>query len=158
MLTPAQATALAADIQADPILAAFPNDPDGAFAIAAAYNLKAVPDFFVWRSDVTTEEIRAVLVWAEYEGLSATKQNAFTFLCSNHIVNATLPNVRQGIATIFTGPQQAGNLAALTGVAKRTATRAETLFATGAGTTGTPATMGFEGALSYQDVLNARSS
>lgn len=158
MLTTAHKAALKTHIETSPDLNVFPNDPDGAFAIAALLNALAVPDFYVWRSDVSTEEVRAVLVWSEYDTLSASKQNAFEFLCSNHIVNATLPNVRQGIASIFGAPQQSGNLAALTGVAKRKATRAEKLFATGTGSLASPATMGFEGSISFQDVQDARNS
>lgn len=158
MLTPAQATALKNDILADPTLSAIPNNGDGNFAIAEAYNLLAVPVFRVWRTNVTTEEIRSVLVWAEYDSLSNSKQNAFSFLCSNHIVDASLPNVRTGITSIFSGPSQAGNLAALVAVAKRSATRIEKLLATGTGSEGSPATMTFEGALSFQDVELARNS
>lgn len=158
MLTSAQLAVLKADILADPTLSAFPNNSDGAFAIAAAYNQPASPAYIVWRTDVSTENVRNALVWAEYDTLSVSKQNAFSFLCSNHIINAGLANVRQGIQSIFAGAQQAGNLAALVALAKRQATRAEKLFAvSGDGTSGTPATMGFEGLLTFQDVEQARN-
>lgn len=160
-LTQAQKTALKADIIAatdQPMqdLEANPTNSDLAFAVAGLYNLQASPDYIVWKSNVTTVDIRAVLVWAEFDALSVSKQNAFLFLCSNHVVNAALTNVRQGIASIFSGPGQAGNLAALIAIAKRLATRAEKLLkVAGDGTSGTPATMGFEGQLSFQDVLAA---
>ena len=156
-LTTSQLQALKADIIADATLNAFPNNSDGAFEIAKAYNLLANPAYIVWKTNVSTVDIRSVLVWSEFDALSVSKQNAFTFLCSNHIVNAALANVRQGIQSIFTGPGQAGNLAALIAVAKRSATRAEKLFATGDGTNGSPSTMGWEGVLSLQDVETARN-
>lgn len=158
MLTSAQKTTLKAHIDASSDLNSFPNTSDGAFAVAALLNLAASPAFIVWRSDVSTEEIRAVLVWGEYDALSVSRQNAFQFLCSNHIVNAALPNVRQGIQSIFAGAQQAGNRAALTAAAKRAASRVEKLLATGTGSDADPATMTFEGAITFGDVQDARTS
>lgn len=155
MLTTEQRSALQAFIQADPVLSLFTPSADNAYAIADAMNVIAEPAFKVWRSDITVYEIRNVLVWSEYDVLSVSKQNAFQFLCSNGIVNATNINVRQGIASIFTGPNQAGNLSALIALAKRSATKAEKLFATGTGSDATPATMGYEGSLGYQDVRDA---
>jgi hypothetical protein len=40
---------------------------------------------------------------------------------------------------------------------KRAATRAEKLFSTGTGSTASPATMAFEGVVTYQDVSAARN-
>src|SRR5688572_8791700 len=113
-LTTEQLQTLKADIAATPAISGQPNNSDGAFAIAAYYNQPTSPAWVVWDSRVSTYQIRSVIVWTEYEGLSVTKQNAFTFLCSNGIVDASLTNVRAGIAQIFAGPQQAGNLTALT--------------------------------------------
>jgi hypothetical protein len=157
MLTPSQLTQLKNDIAADGTLNVIPNTSDGADAIATIYNQLASPAFIVWKTNVSTYEIRAALVWNEYDALTISKQNAFTFLCSNGFVNGALTNVRAGISSIFSAPGQSGNLAALTALAKRSATRAEKLFATGTGTTASPATMSFEGVLPYQDVLTARA-
>ena len=157
-LTSAQQTTLKAAILADSELNALPNTLDGAFTIAVLLNQTAVPDFWVWRTNVSTQEIRSVLVWSEYDTLSVSRQNAFSFLCSNHIVDASLVNVRQGIQSIFQGPQQAGNLAALVAIGKRLAKRGEKLLATGTGSNASPATMTFEGNLTFQDVFDARNS
>lgn len=157
-LTSAQLTSLKSEILADPILNAQPMNSDGAFFIAAELNKLAVPDFIVWKTDVTTVNIRAALVWSEYDTLSVSKQNAFSFLCSNGTVNAALANVRQGISSIFAGPGQSGNLAALIAIAKRKATRVEKVLAAGTGSDASPATMSFEGSLSFQDVEAARAS
>lgn len=151
-LTTEQKATLKADILANPDALAIYEIGD-LMALAELYNQAANPTFVVWRSDVSTEEIRAVLVWSEYDTLSVSRQNAFQFLCSNHLVNGTLANVRAGIASIFQGPNQAGNLAALVALAKRNATRAERLFATGTGSTGSPGTMTFEGLVVFGDLI-----
>lgn len=159
MLTASQLVTLKNDIAANGVLNTIPNTSDGAFAIAEAYNIPASPAFIVWKTNVSTYEIRSGLIWDEYDALTVSKQNAFAFLCSNGLVNAALTNVRAGIGSIFAGPGQTGNLAALTALAKRSATRLEKLFATGTGTSGSPGTMAanVEGPLPYQDVLTARS-
>lgn len=158
MLNLTQLQAIKAEIVAAPLLSAQPMTPDGAFAIAQELNKPAAPAFWVWRTDVSTYEIRSVLVWSEYDALSVSRQNAFQFLCSNGTVNAALLNVRQGIASIFAGPGQTGNRDALIAIAKRAATRAEKVLSTGTGSDASPATMGFEGLLTYQNVEAARAS
>ena len=57
VLTSSQLTVLKADIIADPALNVFPNNSDGAFAIAVVYNLVASPAFWVWRSSVSRDEL-----------------------------------------------------------------------------------------------------
>ena len=156
-LTVPQRTALFADIQADVAFAEIPNTPEGSAVIAAAYNLVADPAYIVWRSDVSTSEVRDVLVWAEYDSLSVSKQNAFEFLNSNGFVNASRVNVREGIASIFAGPNQANTRAALIAIGKRTASRIEKLLATGTGSDASPGTMTAEGVLPWQEVHNSRN-
>lgn len=157
-LTTAQLLTLKADIAADPVLSAFPNNSDGAFEIAAAYNQVFIPAFRVWKTDVPTKDAKKAMVWTEYIGRSVGERDAWQFMLSNGTINAADTNVRQGIADIFSGPGGATTRANLTAIAKRDATRAEKLFATGTGTELSPATMVFEGNLSYQDVQDARNS
>lgn len=156
MLTATQVTTLKADIAATLAFAGVPMDSDGHFFIAAAYNQLAAPVFRVWKTDVPTSVCKQVMVWTEFIARSAGERDAWQFMLSNGAVNAANPNVRQGIQDIFSGPGGAGSRAALVAIAKRDATRAEKLFATGIGTEATPATMTFEGSLSYQDVQQAR--
>lgn len=158
MLTTSQLVTLKADILADPVLNAQPQNADGAFAIAAAYNLVASPVYVVWRTDLPIKDVKKAVVWTEYIGRSAGERGAFELMISNGILDASDANVRQGITDCFSGPSGAGTRANLTAVAKRSATRAEKLFATGTGSDAVPATMSFEGRLSYQDVEDARSS
>lgn len=157
MLSAAQLTILKNDILNDPILAAYPMNSDGAFAIAQAYNVLAAPAFIVWKSDVPTKECKKAMVWTEYIGRSAGERDAWQFMLSNGTINAADVNVRQGIQDIFSGPSGSQTRANLTAIAKRSATRAEKLFSTGTGSDADPALMTFEGGLSYQDVEQARS-
>jgi hypothetical protein len=157
-LTTAQLQALKAEILADAALNAQPNNSDGAFFIAAELNKLASPAFIVWRTNVPTADIKKAVVWTEYIARSQGERDAFVLINSNFIVNAADANVRQGFADIFSGVTGATTRANLTALAKRSATRAEKVLATGTGTDATPAVMGFEGELSYQDVQAARAS
>lgn len=156
-MTPAQLTTLKADILADPILAAQPMNDDGHFAIAAAYNLAANPAWRVWKTSVTTAECKDAVNWTEFIGRSVGERAAFEFLLSNGHISPARPNVRQGISDMFSGAGGATTRNALLALSKRDATRAEKLFSTGTGSDGSPATMTFEGALSYSDVSAART-
>jgi hypothetical protein len=157
-LTTTQLQTLKADILADPVLAAYPMNSDGAFAIAAAYNKQFTPDYIVWRTDVPTKDCKKAMVWTEFIARSAGERDAWQFMLSNGTINAADANVRQGIQDIFSGAQGAQSRTNLTAVAKRSATRAEKLFATGTGADASPSTLTFEGSLSYQDVEQARNS
>jgi hypothetical protein len=156
-LTPSQLTTLKNDINADPVLSVIPNNDDGAFQIAEVYNTIAVPNYIVWKTNVPTKECKKAMVWTEYIARSAGERDAWIFMLSNGFINAADVNVRQGILDIFSGPGGVNTRANLTALAKRAATRAEKLFATGTGTDASPSTMSFEGNLSYQDVLTARA-
>src|SRR3972149_1995219 len=129
MLTQSQLLVLKNDILADPILSAYPNNSDGAFAIALAYNLGAVPDFIVWKTNVTTADCKKAMAWTEFIGRSAGEREAWQFMLSNGFINAADVNVRQGIVDIFSGPSGLGSRTNLVAIAKRKATRAEKLFA-----------------------------
>jgi hypothetical protein len=157
MLTQAQLLTLKNDIIADPVLNAYPNNEDAAYAIAMVYNLQAIPDFTVWKTNIPTEVVKQGTVWTEFIGRSAGERDAFMFMLSNGWINAADLNIRQGISDIFSGPNGAGTRANLIAIAKRLATRVEKLFATGTGTNASPATMTFEGNLSYRVVFEARN-
>lgn len=158
-LTAAQQATLKADILADPTLAAIPNTADGDFQIAATYNAIAGPDFWVWRSAIASTDYRGVngIVWTEVDALTVSKARIFEWLTGQLTlpINASDPNVRAGIQNAFGTSQTLTNL---TNMGRRPATRAEKLFAAGAGTAASPATLAFEGAISYYDVMAARNS
>lgn len=164
MLTPSQNTVLKAAIVADAVLNALPNTSDGAFAIADAFNLNATPDFFVWRSTVTSLEImQNGFDWTRVDNLTAGKARIWDWMMRTGALNPSLSNVRAGVLAVFNVAADLNTRLAVFQHSQRLATRAEKLFATGTGTTTTeqgvgPAIMVFEGFLSYQDVDTARNS
>jgi hypothetical protein len=168
-LSSAQLATLKADILADPVLSAEPNTGDGNFNIALAYNLAASPDFWVWRSRVSKAEYimstspdGTTFNWtgAGFITRSQGERDAWRELFdAQGNANPSLANVRQAFLDIFSGgtaPAPA-NRAHLAAVSRRKATRGEKLFATGTGSTASPATMGFEGMIVVTDVQNARN-
>lgn len=169
MLTPAQNATFKAAIIADGPSNAQPNNSDGAFAIAAIWDVLATPDFWVWRTSVSKHECTSsaspdgtTFIWAGngFITRSVGEQAAWReLLGEGGSVNPSLANVRQAFTDIFSGTgNAAANRAHLAAVGRRKATRAEKLFATGTGSTASPAIMGHEGSLTYQDVEIARNS
>ena len=152
-LTSAQLQVLATNMAASEF-AGLPHNSDSAATIAQAYNLPASPNFTVWREDVGVQEIKSNIVWADYVAATPGVQLAFEFMIAEGMVNPSDPNIRQGFAAVFSGV----TLTQLTAMAKRLATRAERLFATGTGTTGSPGTMVGSGPLSGGSILQAWNS
>lgn len=159
-LTPSQQQALKTFINSQPELAAQPLNGDGAYAIAAIINQPATPAYIVWRTDVSVDEImRNGIDWARVDNLSVGKARIWDWMGRLGTLNASKPNIRAGIDATWVGT--AADLAVRAAVythCKRSATIVEKLFASGAGTTADPATMGFEGQIAYQDVEAARNS
>ena len=162
MLTAEQKAIVKADILADPSLSAQPNNSDGAFAIAAAYNTVASPQWVIWRSQVLQDEImQNGFDWTRVDNLGVGSARVWEWMFSNseRSFNPSRPNVRAGIEAVWKGTS--ADLAVRAAVyvhCKRDATRIEKLLSTGAGSTATPATMGFEGPVSYADIETARNS
>lgn len=159
-LTPEQQVILKADILADPALAAYPLNGDGAWAIALEYNKAADPAFHVWRTDVPVDEImRNGMDWTMVDNLSNGKARIWDWMTKLGTINASKPNIRAGIDACWVGTS--AMLAVRTAVylhLNRSSTRLEKLFSTGTGTTEFPATMGYEGTINYQDVELARNN
>jgi hypothetical protein len=136
---------------------AMPLNDDANFAIAGWYNQTANPSFTVWRTNVPVSDCKKATTWTEFIGRSQGERDAWQFMLSNGILNASDANVRQGILDIFSGPSGVNTRTALTAIAKRLASFAEKLFATGTGSDASPGTMTFEGQISFQDVSQARA-
>ena len=169
-LTPAQLATLKADIAANGDLNVHPNTPDGNAAVAALYNAAATPDFWVWRTSIFESEITRTTTadgtswsWPAYIIRSQGERDAWArlFMGGASGMNPSLANVRQGLQDIFSGPNSGGTLGApaqrthLLAVSRRLAKRGEKLFATGTGSTASPAVMVLEGNVTAADVLNA---
>jgi hypothetical protein len=164
---------LKSDIQADPVLSGVPRDQASAQQVADAYNSVPATDFWAWRTRVTEAEYvgspgvdvagagaATVWSWPAFIARSAGEQAGWSRMFAPGWINPALANIRQGLADIFSGSQN--NAPAqrnhLTVLSKRKATRAEKLFATGPGTFNVPATMSYEGLISYSDVMEAWNS
>lgn len=159
MLTQAQKTALATAVAADHSFDVLPHNTDGAFAVAAAFNITESPNYYVWKSSVSQDEImQNGFDWTRVDNLSVGKSRIWEWMFSNQerVINPSKANVRAGIDAVWVGT--AADLAVRAVVythCYRLATRAEKLFATGTGTTASPATMGYEGQLNYNEVQEA---
>jgi hypothetical protein len=169
MLTLTQLQALHTFLQTDATMLALPNSPDGDAARAVLFNLLATPDFWVWKMAVTRADLvnsvgpdGTTFTWTGngFITRSAGEQAAWRELFEGTgTVNAAQTNVRQAFSDIFSGTgNAAANRTHLLAVARRKATVAEKVLATGTGSTGSPATAGWEGAISLQDVQDARNS
>lgn len=155
-LTPAQAATLKAYILADPVLAPLTSGPGTDYgAIAAALNTDASPAFVVWKTSITEGEILqdAGMDWTRVDNLSVGKSRIWEWMFRNQTINPSQANIRTGIAAVWVGT--AADLAvqaAALAKCKRNANRVEKLFATGTGSTASPATMTAEGPVSLSDI------
>ena len=157
-LTPTQLATLKAAILADPVLAAYPAGAASSYPIAAALNLTAVPTFIVWRTSVDPDEVmRNGMDWTRVDNLSIGKARIWEWMTRLGTFNPSKANIRAGIDATWVGT--AADLAVRAVVythCKRSATRAEKLFATGTGSDADPAILVVEGNLSPDDVQQAR--
>jgi hypothetical protein len=159
-LTTAQLQTLKAAIVADPILNALPNNSDGHFAIAAAMNLAASPAFIVWRTLVTLSAVGDNIIGSELAGLTSINLTRLQTILqlSPGGLNPSLADRRAFFDDVFSGAGGAGTRAKLLILWKRSATRAEKLFAVGTGSDATPASLVFEGSLNTADIEAARQA
>lgn len=128
----------------------------------AALNADASPDFIVWRTSVTAEEVmQNGIDWARVDNLSVGKARIWDWMVrSAGMFNPSKPNVRAGIDATWVGTQADLNVrAAVYAHCKRKATVGEKMFSTGTGTDADPATMGIgqEGEVTLQNVISADS-
>lgn len=154
MLTTAQLTTLAAAIaaEADAEFVALRNA--GATGAMAEW-LNQDSTFVVWRSEVSVDEYRDALVWTEVDALTAGKARIWEWVTGQMTLplQASKAPVRQGLADCWaSNTTTRTNLLA---VAKRPASKAEALFASGTGTTASPGNLGWEGPLRNEDVVAA---
>ncbi len=163
-LTTTQLTMLNAAIVADAELNALPNDSDGAFLIALALNQAESPDWIVWRTRVSWDEVMLNgFDWTRVDNLSVGKARIWEWMFNRNFMDPSKSNVRAGIDSVWVGtPADLAVRAAVYIHCKMSATRAQKIFSTGTGSDAVPATMdgniGETFQLSYQDVQEARNS
>lgn len=171
-------------IDGDPALSSKPSNSDGDFEIAAILNLSASPAFHVWRTSVPTQEIFDKITWANFTPNPAPdgtvqwsnralacqgKQfNLQTMLMGQVSINASRATMRAGLQDAMTdipsganGNSRQAGWAAVQQVLVRGVSRVEALLADvsagNGGTTGTAATLIFEGGVTAQDVNASRN-
>lgn len=160
-LTTQQRATLKAFIQADPVLSQASPSSDGSYAIAQALNTAASPAYIVWRTDVTANEIGNAWVGTDIDGMSALNMQRLQLLLASSpggVFNMSRIDRRAGFENPFGTNANNASRVAMRAVWKRPATVLEKLYATGAGTDASPATMVLEGAISYQDIDAVRAS
>jgi hypothetical protein len=156
MLSPEQSLIVKNYVDNDPTLSAIPHNIDGAFQLVGAL-AGSSGGFIVWRTSVTQDEImQNGFDWTRVDNLSIGKSRIWEWLFKNSSTsfNPAKPNVRAGIEATWVGT--AADLAVRASVyshCKREANLLEKLLATGAGSDAVPATMGYEGGVSYSDIF-----
>lgn len=174
-LTAAQLQTLKTAIAADATLNAYPNTPDGAFAIKDILNQVASPDYWVWNTAVAVDDIFDAVTWANYTPADAAdgtvqwsnrslacqgKQFNLQIILQNRTTfNAAKPALRGGLNDATTqlpsgvsGASRSGGWAAILPILRRKAKRIEKIFAvssTGVGNNGADA----RGATTNPDVM-----
>lgn len=134
-------------------------------AITRAYNLAHTPDFWVWRTALAKYSVYSLASptgstwnWTQFKGLTVPEQQAWfeMFRGEGGSANYALPNIRAGVASLFTGsPTNTTQRDHVDAMGRRLATRAERLYVTGTGSTAAPGLLTWEGPLSEADVGKA---
>lgn len=110
--------------------------------IYAWYNQTASPDFWVWRTQVSLDEImQNGFDWVRVDNLSLGKARIWEWLFKNQStsINPSKANVRAGISECWKGTT--ADVAVRDAVlvhCRRQCSRVERLFVTGSGTTSAP--------------------
>lgn len=151
-LNQSQLAVLKTDILANPAFTGW-DLARSAQEIASWYNGIANPAFIVWRTSIPSDDLYDSIFQSsgglQLDALTASKRDSL-FKMIERDLDASIPESRANIDD-YCGSQN--NLkTAMLAVQKRSATKAEKLFATGTGSTAVPATMAFEGDLTYQQV------
>jgi len=160
MLTDAQLQAFRTALFAE-------NDPDlvgyrtngQATMIAQWYRGESSPQFIVWRTSVTQDEImQNGFDWTRVDNLANGAARVWEWMFNNEArsIDPSKVNVRAGIEAVWKGT--AADLAVRAAVyahCKRPANRLERLFATGTGSDASPGMMVVQGDLSETDVTRA---
>jgi hypothetical protein len=154
MLTTEQKATLKTAIIADNALNAMYTDGNLS-GLAAAINAVAQPAFIVWKTSVSVDEImRNGMDWARVDNLTVGKARIWDWLGRLGSFDSSKPNVRVGIDSAWVGT--AADLAVRASIyvhCKRAATFVEKLLATGTGSDANPATMSYEGEVSWSELV-----
>ena len=159
-LSPAQNVILKAAILAEPSLANAILTGNDAM-IAAWLNAPSSPAFIVWRTEVAAGETGNAWVGTDIDGMSALNMQRLQLMLASSpsgVFDMARADRRAGFENPFGASASNASRVAMRAAWKRQATRLEKLLSTGTGSDATPATMGFVGAVSPQEITNARNS
>lgn len=180
-LTSAQLATLKAAILADNTLNAFPNTDNGNGDLANALNAIASPDWLVWQTAVPVDAINDAITWANFTpqdtpdntvtwsnrslACQGKQFNLQTMLVGRSTLDASKSNLRAGLQDALTaipsgasGASKNGGWANVQAILSRKAKLIEKILSTGTGSQATPATMGYEGTVTGDDVTRARNT
>ena len=155
-LTTQQQATLKAYIVADSTLNALPNTNVGNSQIADTLNAQASPGFYLWLT-AYTPELKAAAIdngITQVDNLTASKRDTLLWW-ANRTHDASKSSTQAAMSDLC-GSQNTLKTALIDG-AKRKARVVEKILATGTGSLASPATAGFEGTLTPDDVEQMRS-
>lgn len=152
-MTPTQISTLRTLADADPVAAGYVATADD-IALASWFNEPTA--HVVWRTVLSPEMARSAIIEGatQLDALTVGKRDSLFWLCSGNL-NPSVPSVRAAIDDLC-GTQNMLK-GALQAAQKRFATRAEKVLSSGTGTTASPATLTYEGLLSYGEASIIRS-
>lgn len=119
-------------------------------AIAAAYNVVASPNYWIWRASVTKDEFvnstsvdGTTFSWTAFINRSQGERDAFgqIFMNAGQAVNPSLAPVQQAFTDIFSGAGGAATRAHMAAISRKLATIFAKLYAVGNGAAATPSTV-----------------
>ena len=126
--------------------------------IAGLYNAAASPTFTVWKSEVTIRQTGQAFVGTEWAGMTSANHTRLQTVAQYLMAyNPSIQGIRDMFNDIWSGAGGVNTRAALLVLWKRPALRIEKLLATGTGSDAVPATLGFEGTISAQNVSDILS-
>jgi hypothetical protein len=152
-LTTEQKVTLKTHIQNTPSLNAFYSIGDLG-GLEAALNADASPVFLVWKTSVNKNDVGKAFVASALAAITAGNNDKLAnFAAWNDTVNPSRQDQRAFFDDVFSVAAGASTRAALLALWKRNATVTEKLFATGTGNDASPATLVFEGFVTFSDLV-----
>lgn len=126
-------------------------------------NVLASPAFIAWKTSVPMSEVMLNgFNWTRVDNLSVGKARIWEWIKDakeDHTFDPSKANIRAGIDAVWVGTQADLDVRAAVYVhCKRSATVAEKVLATGTGSDAVPATMGAEGLITEQNLVDAANS
>jgi hypothetical protein len=155
VLTTAQKVVLKTDILANGDTNTLYTDGNLS-GLADLYNaLSASVNNVVWKSNASITDIGNNFNATELAGLSSLNSTRLQTIAlySPNGINPSLTDRRAFFDDVFSGAGGATTRTQLLALWKRTANRLEKLFATGTGSSASPATLVVEGLLSFSDLI-----